>query len=1117
LKKKEATTMEEPVTRHQIQVVFGLAALAAARMAAAVPPPPATSLNTCQNAVKTATATFIKNKVTAIGTCLQAVSTQMVKNNAADASAAGSVCVTQFRKLYDSRGLHKQLSDKLVTAISAKCTPGGSNTHTLADIIGVGAGVPQPLDADNLGGWCSHYGGSGSIASVQDWINCITAAAECDVASAIASQYPRVLDWLNLAQPAMSAVAPGADASKVTDAVAALTTLKTELDPNDANVVSIQCGGIGSSGTATAADVLIGKTFSNSSAGGLIGTMPNNGAVTLTPGTSDQTIAAGYHNGSGKCAGDADLVSGNIRSGVNLFGVNGDSNVVNTSSGDAAAGDLLSGKIVWVDGAQVTGAMANNGAVTLTPGTADQTIAAGYHNGSGKVIGDADLLSGNIKSGVNLFGVNGSPSVVETSSATATAADMLSGKTAYVNGSLVTGSVPSGSDVNGANGAKTVTIPDGLYAGSKTATANDTNLVAGNIKSGTSLFGVSGSVIQASGNAAAGDVLASKTFSNASGADTGSMPNNGAVNITPGTSAQTIAAGYHNGAGSVAGDANLVPGNIKSGATIFGVGGSVIQASGNAGAGDVLTGKTFSNAGGSGTGTMPNNGAVTLTPGTSDQAIAAGYHNGSGKCAGDANLISGNIKSGATIFGVSGNSNVVNTGGATAGAGDMLSGKTAYANGSLLTGTVPAGGNVTGSNGSLSMTIPDALYSGSKTATAADSNLAPGNIRSGTAIFGVSGSVIQASGNAGAGDVLTGKTFSNASGAGSGTMPDNGAVSITPGTAAQTIPAGYHNGAGSVAGDTDLVSGNIKSGVNLFGVNGSSSVVDTASATATATDMASGKTAYVNGSLVTGTVAAGANVSGGNGLKTFTIPDGIYSGSKTATANDSNLTAANISNGVTILGVTGTVLPAQPLRTGQAQCDQGSGTLGACPGSPAGQDGYLLKGATRSYTVNANGTVTDNKTGLIWEKLDDNNANGIHDYSATFTWYNAFKKIQVLNGNVAGCIAANNPDACCTGAGTGSCTAFAGQTDWRLPDQFELHSLTDLGRYNPSIDPVFDTSCAGGCTAATCSCTQSSYYWSSTTWQGGSSEGWAVYFYGGSVGSYGKSNGGYVRAVRGGS
>ncbi len=161
-------------------------------------------------------------------------------------------------------------------------------------------------------------------------------------------------------------------------------------------------------------------------------------------------------------------------------------------------------------------------------------------------------------------------------------------------------------------------------------------------------------MIAASGAAAAGDVLSGQTFSNAGGAGTGTMPNNGAVTLTPSTSDQAIAAGYHSGSGKCAGDADLVAGNIASGVNLFGVSGSVIAASGAAAAGDVLSGQTFSNASGAGTGTMPDNGAVTLTPGTSDQAIAAGYHSGSGYCAGDADLVAGNIKNGVNLFGVSG-------------------------------------------------------------------------------------------------------------------------------------------------------------------------------------------------------------------------------------------------------------------------------------------------------------------------------------------------------------------------------------------------------------------------------------------------------------------------------
>ena len=59
----------------------------------------------------------------------------------------------------------------------------------------------------------------------------------------------------------------------------------------------------------------------------------------------------------------------------------------------------------------------------------------------------------------------------------------------------------------------------------------------------------------------------------------GSIPARGAATITPGTAAQTIAAGQHlSGAQTVLGDPALVPGNIRSGASIFGVAGSHVSA-----------------------------------------------------------------------------------------------------------------------------------------------------------------------------------------------------------------------------------------------------------------------------------------------------------------------------------------------------------------------------------------------------------------------------------------------------------------------------------------------------------------------------------------------------------
>jgi hypothetical protein len=90
-------------------------------------------------------------------------------------------------------------------------------------------------------------------------------------------------------------------------------------------------------------------------------------------------------------------------------------------------------------------------------------------------------------------------------------------------------------------------------------------------------------------------------------------------------------------------------------------------------------------------------------------------------------------------------------------------------------------------------------------------------------VVGGGGAAPAPAGDADLGDVLTGKTFESATaGAGAtGTMPDRGAVSITPGGAAQAIAEGYHNGLGSVDGDADLQAVNIKNGVTLFGVPGS--------------------------------------------------------------------------------------------------------------------------------------------------------------------------------------------------------------------------------------------------------------------------------------------------------
>ena len=83
-----------------------------------------------------------------------------------------------------------------------------------------------------------------------------------------------------------------------------------------------------SNDTAAVAEILKGKT-AHARGVQLVGTMPNNGAVTGTISTKagSYTIPQGYHDGSGKVqidsAEQAKIIAANIREGITILGVRG--------------------------------------------------------------------------------------------------------------------------------------------------------------------------------------------------------------------------------------------------------------------------------------------------------------------------------------------------------------------------------------------------------------------------------------------------------------------------------------------------------------------------------------------------------------------------------------------------------------------------------------------------------------------------------------------------------------------------------------------------------------------------------------------------------------------------
>ncbi|MDT8446583.1 MAG: DUF1566 domain-containing protein [bacterium] len=168
--------------------------------------------------------------------------------------------------------------------------------------------------------------------------------------------------------------------------------------------------------------------------------------------------------------------------------------------------------------------------------------------------------------------------------------------------------------------------------------------------------------------------------------------------------------------------------------------------------------------------------------------------------------------------------------------------------------------------------------------------------------------------------------------------------------------------------------------------------------------------------------------------------------------------------------------------TGQTSCYDNSTAI-TCPSAGQnfyGQDAqYQPSLNQQSYTDNGDGTVTDNLSGLVWQRCSAglSGANCATGTAATYTWADA------------GTYCTDN-------------TAGLPGTGWRLPTKTELSWIVRSQGSAPFIDTTAFPA------------TVSSDYWTSTSYALLTNSAWYVLFSSGDVPANNKASNFYVRCVR---
>ncbi len=654
---------------------------------------------------------------------------------------------------------------------------------------------------------------------------------------------------------------------------------------------------------------------------GTTGTITAAPAICTTNNVSGCVTTATYRS-----ADWTNLTAANIKNGVSIAGLTGtypstgNRLVNNTSTTDLASFGPATpvGTYEFFDSAgSVYGATVADGG-TVTPTTSNQTIStAGTLYRSVIVQGDANLTTANIKDTVPLFGVTGS----------------------------LTGA-PANCSTNGQQNC----LATATFFGATQCSADSSNCYVPTYAATTQpLKAISYDAIDAGKSS----IHSSLTLSGIAGTLADCTTNN--------TSGCVTTASYRS-----ADWTNLTAANIKNGASVVGLTGTYPSASNRLVSNTATADLTafgpatpvgayefFDSAGDVYPATVADGG--TITPSTSTQSLnTAGTMYRAATISGDADLVAGNILSGANLFGVNGS--------VTATPANCSSNGTqsCVATGSYYAATACA------ADGSNCFVPTYAVTTQPLKAISYDAiDAGKSSIRTSLTLSGIAGTLADCAAGGTAGCVTT-ATYKSLD------LSNVGAASSTGVTAAnfntKIATSGnfeFWDASGArhqVAGDTDLTASNVKSSIDIFGTvgnvtpspancgsNGTQSCVATGSyyaATACAADgsncfvptyaastqplkaisydaIDAGKSSIRSSLTLSGIAGTLADCSTNNAA-------GCVTTAPYNSADWTNLTAANIKNGASVAGLTGTYPSSGNLLTGaNATADLDTGTFNA--------------------------------------------------------------------------------------------------------------------------------------------------------------------------------------------